>query len=104
MDSPPKYTGTQNPEEWIKEFRFFCLLRGIHDEQHMLELAKLKIDNTIPIPEEGIASFVELSDHLKDHITYTLQCKMAFEELKSVKYNFDISIVEFIAKFLLLCE
>jgi hypothetical protein len=104
MDSPSKYNGTQNPEEWLKEFRFFCLLRGIHDEHNMLELAILKIDNTIPIPEEGISSFAELSDHLKDHITYTLQCKVAFEELKRIKYDIDMDIVEFIAKFLSLCE
>ncbi|GET63997.1 hypothetical protein GLOIN_2v1687128 [Rhizophagus irregularis DAOM 181602=DAOM 197198] len=104
MDCPSKYNGTQNPEEWLKEFRFFCLLRGIHDEHTMLELAMLKIDNTIPIPEEGISSFAELSDHLKDHITYTLQCKVAFEELKNIKYDTEMSVVEFIAKFLSLCD
>ncbi|RIA98680.1 hypothetical protein C1645_748923 [Glomus cerebriforme] len=104
MDSPPKYNGTQNPEEWLKEFRFFCLLRGIHDEHTMLELAMLKIDNTIPIPEEGISSFAELADHLKDHITFTLQCKVAFEELKNIKYDTNMNIVDFIAKFLSLCE
>ncbi|CAB5334777.1 unnamed protein product [Rhizophagus irregularis] len=66
MDCPSKYNGTQNPEEWLKEFRFFCLLRGIHDEHTMLELAMLKIDNTIPIPEE------------------------AFEELKNIKYDTEM--------------
>ncbi|CAI2176676.1 4200_t:CDS:2 [Funneliformis geosporum] len=104
MDSsPPKYNGTQNPEEWLKEFRFFCLLRGIQEEHEILELALLKIDNTIPIPKEGISSFSDLSNLLKDHITYTLQCKVAFEELKGIKYNIDMNIVEFIAKFLSLC-
>jgi hypothetical protein len=104
-DLPPRYDGTLQPELWVQDLRFFCALRGIHDEATVLNIAILRIDPNIPIPKNiDITSFDSLISVLKDHITYSLFRADSLEELNKLKYERNMKMSEFIAKFTSLCN
>ncbi|GBC53443.2 hypothetical protein GLOIN_2v1716760 [Rhizophagus irregularis DAOM 181602=DAOM 197198] len=104
-DLPPRYDGTLQPEVWVQDLRFFCALRGIHDQATVLNIAILRVDPIIPIPNDiDITSFNSLINVLKDHATHSVFRADSLEKLKNLKYERNRVMSEFIAKFISLCN
>jgi hypothetical protein len=102
-DLPPRYDGTLQPEDWVQDLRFFCALRGIYDEDTVLNMAILRIDRNIPIPKE-VTSFNSLIFILKNHVTHAVFRADSLEKLSKLKCERNRDMSEFIAKFNSLCE
>ncbi|RIA90677.1 MIR motif-containing protein [Glomus cerebriforme] len=102
-DLPPRYDGTLQPEVWVQDLRFFCALRGIHDQTTVLNIAILRIDHNIPIPKD-IASFDSLIHVLKNHVTHTVFRADSLEKLNKLKCERNGDMSKFIIKFLTLCS
>src|SRR4051794_7904116 len=104
MDNlPPRYDGTLQPEVWVQDLRFFCALRGIHDQDTALNIAILRIDHNIPIPED-ITSFQLLIRILKGHVTNSVFRADSLEKLCKLKCERNKDMSEFIVKFISLCS
>ncbi|CAB4375247.1 unnamed protein product [Rhizophagus irregularis] len=97
-DLPPRYDGTLHPEVWVQDLRFFCALRGIHDQATVLSIAILRIDHNILIPRD-VDSFNSLVSVLKDHVTHSVFRAVSLEKLNKLKCESNGDISEFIAKF-----
>jgi hypothetical protein len=102
-DLPPRYDGTLQPEVWVQDLRFFCALRGIHDQAAVLNIAILRIDHNIPIPKD-IDSFNLLISVLKDHVTHIVFRADSLEKLYTLKCERNMDMSEFVAKFISLCR
>src|SRR5438045_4995536 len=102
-DLPPRYDGTLQPEVWVQDISFFCALHGIHDQATVLNIAILRIDHNIPIPED-ITSFDSLIIILKDHVTHSVFRADSLEKLRKLKCERNKDMSEFIAKFISLCS
>src|SRR2546430_6300364 len=102
-DLPPRYDGTLQPEVWVQDLRFFCALRDIHDQATVLNIAILRVDHNIPIPED-ISSFGSLILVLKDHVTHSVFRAGSLEKLRKLKCERNRDISEFMSKFISLCS
>ena len=100
---PPRYDGTLQPEVWVQDLRFFCALRGIHDQATVLNIAILRIDHNILIPR-NVTSFDSLILTLKDHVTHAVFRADSLEKLSKLKCERNRDMSEFIAKFISLCD
>ena len=100
---PPRYDGTLQPEVWVQDLRFFCALHGIHDKNTVLNIAILRIDHNIPIPED-ITTFSSLVSTLKNHVTHAVFRADSLEKLRKLKCERNRDMSEFIAKFISLCS
>ncbi|RIB15529.1 hypothetical protein C2G38_1573388 [Gigaspora rosea] len=100
---PTKYNGTQDPESWLQDIRFFCRLHGIDDEEEIVSFAILKVDPIIFIPEKT-STFSAFLRALKNHVTYTVMSQAALHNLRKLKYNSNVEMSDFISNFLSLCR
>ncbi|CAG8533609.1 8256_t:CDS:2 [Acaulospora morrowiae] len=100
---PSKYNGTQDPESWLQDIRFFCRLHGIDDEEDIVSFALLKVDPMILIPEKTV-SFSGLIRALKSHVTYPVMSASALHSLRQLKYSSNMEMTDFISTFLSLCR
>jgi hypothetical protein len=104
VELPPRYDGTVQPEAWVQDLRFFCALRGIYDDNTVLNIAILRIDINIPIPKEEVFSFNSLVLILKNHVTHAVFRTDSLEKLSKLKCDRNRDMSEFIAKFISLCN
>ncbi|CAG8541203.1 15820_t:CDS:2, partial [Acaulospora colombiana] len=100
---PSKYNGTQDPESWLQDIRFFCRLHGIEDEEDIVSFALLKVDPMIFVPEKTV-SFSGLIRALKAHVTYPVMIASALNNLRQLRYNSNMEMTDFISTFLSLCR
>ncbi|CAG8578679.1 559_t:CDS:2 [Funneliformis mosseae] len=100
---PSKYNGTQDPESWLQDLRFFCRLHGIEEESEIVSFAILKVDPMISIPK-NTCTFSGFLNALKSHITFPVMSASALHTLRCIKYNANIDMTDFISNFLSLCR
>uniref|UniRef100_U9SRT1 Uncharacterized protein n=1 Tax=Rhizophagus irregularis (strain DAOM 181602 / DAOM 197198 / MUCL 43194) TaxID=747089 RepID=U9SRT1_RHIID len=84
----PKYDGNIHPDEWINDIQRYHELRGTdeYDSYYYLRTAIALVDsNIISLPAE-INSFEELSNALKEDISFTLFKCTNKRLLQSLKY------------------
>ncbi|CAB4397072.1 unnamed protein product [Rhizophagus irregularis] len=100
---PSKYNGTQDPESWLQDLRFFCRLHGIEEESEIVSFAILKVDPMIFIPKKT-CTFTGFLNALKSHITFHVMNASALHNLRCIQYNPKEDMTDFISKFLSLCR
>ncbi|GBC45715.2 hypothetical protein GLOIN_2v1473636 [Rhizophagus irregularis DAOM 181602=DAOM 197198] len=101
----PKYDGNIHPDEWINDIQRYHELRGTdeYDSYYYLRTAIALVDsNIISLPAE-INSFEELSNALKEDISFTLfKCtnKRLLQSLKYIPEREGGNTSKFISNFL----
>ncbi len=103
MESLQRYDGNVHPELWVKQAKAFCLLNKIHKVPLQLQFCIEMTSTTIKIPN-GISTFDELINALKEDISFTVfkdTCKRKLQSLKYVCKGGDTS--KFLAEFRMLC-
>ena len=100
---PSKYNGTQDPESWLQDLRFFCRLHGIEEESEIVSFAILKVDPMISIPKKT-CTFTGFLNALKSHITFKVMIDTALHNLRCIQYNPKEDMSDFVSKFLSLCR
>ncbi|CAG8447672.1 8567_t:CDS:2 [Diversispora eburnea] len=100
---PTKYNGTQDPESWLQDIRFFCRLHGIDEEEDIVSFSMLKVDPMIYVPEKT-STFSGLVKALKSHVTYPVMEASALHNLRKLKYSSNMEMSDFISTFLSLCR
>ncbi|PKC05073.1 hypothetical protein RhiirA5_378904 [Rhizophagus irregularis] len=104
----PKYDGNIHPDEWINDIQRYHELRGTdeYDSYYYLRTAIALVDsNIISLPAE-INSFEELSNALKEDISFTLfKCtnKRLLQSLKYIPEREGGNTSKFISNFRKLC-
>ena len=82
----PKYDGNIHPDEWIKDINTYFSHSGQLDSNvRSLRTAKLLVDSTIKLPAK-IDNFEELSNALKEDISFVVFKNTNKRMLQSLKY------------------
>ncbi|CAI2171304.1 4702_t:CDS:1, partial [Funneliformis geosporum] len=81
----PIYDGGIHPNEWLKQVQATCFLKQITKDEEVLKFAKMMIDSSIKIPE-NITNFEELTNALKQDISFSIFKAQMRIELQTLKY------------------
>ena len=86
MKAIPEYDGSQDPKGWVKGIRAHCRLNRTFAECEIVEIALLRIKNTIRI-DENISTLEDLVSALRSCKPYKLRLKDIRNKLSVIKYN-----------------
>jgi hypothetical protein len=82
----PKYDGSVHPDEWINDILKYLELRRTANSDYYLKIVISLVDSTIISLSAEINSFEELSNALKEDISFTVFKRTNKRLLQSLKY------------------